>query len=105
MTKQDPGKGSSYRSLCFELLHELKSHVGTSHALVVKTERVLNPPKATQFKRGEENHAALLTPELVKHLRKMRNDGWSYRELAFEFDVDEKHAWRICNGQAWNWVE
>jgi hypothetical protein len=47
----------------------------------------------------------LLTPELVKHLRKMRKDGWSYRELAFEFDVDEKHAWRICNGQAWTWLE
>jgi hypothetical protein len=105
MTKKDPAGGSSYRSLCFELLHELKSYVGTSHAVVIKAERVLNPPEATLFKRGEENRSALLTPELVKHLRKMRKDGWSYRELAFEFDVDEKHAWRICNGQAWRWLE
>ena len=105
MPTKDPAGGSSYRSLCFQLLEELKQHVGTSHAVVVKAERILKPPKGTLFKRGEENHSALLTPELVRHLRKMREDGWSYRELAYEFDIDEKHAWRICKRQVWAWVE
>jgi len=62
-------------------------------------------PQGVKFKRGEENIAALLTPELVRKMRQLRKDGWSYRQLAFEFDVDEKHAWRICNGQAWSWLE
>ena len=105
MTKHDPLGGANYRSLCFQLLTELKDHVGSQHPLVVKTEKMLIPPKNTLFKRGEENRSALLTPDLVRHMRKMRKDGWSYRELAFEFDVDEKHAWRICNGQAWSWLE
>jgi len=38
-------------------------------------------------------------------MRQLQKDGWSYRQLAFEFDVDEKHAWRICNGKAWSWLE
>jgi len=62
-------------------------------------------PQGVKFKRGEENIAALLTPELVRKMRQLRKDGWSYRQLAFEFDVDEKHAWRICNRQAWSWLE
>ena len=62
-------------------------------------------PQGVKFKRGEENISALLTPELVRKMRQLQKDGWSYRQLAFEFDVDEKHAWRICKGQAWSWLE
>ena len=45
-------------------------------------------PQGVKFKRGEENIAALLTPELVRKMRQLQKDGWSYRQLAFEFDVD-----------------
>jgi hypothetical protein len=62
-------------------------------------------PQGFKSKRGEENIAALLTPELVRKMRQLQKDGWSYRQLAFEFDVDEKHAWRICNNQAWTWLK
>ena len=61
-------------------------------------------PEGRKFKRGEENVAALLTPELVRKMRGLRDDGWSYRQLASEFDVDEKHAWRICKRIAWAWL-
>ena len=61
-------------------------------------------PEGRKFKRGEENVAALLTPELVRKMRGLREDGWSYRQLASEFDVDEKHAWRICKRIAWAWL-
>ena len=57
------------------------------------------------FKRGEENIAAILTPELVQKMRKLQAEGWSYRKLADEFDVDPKHAWRICKKIAWSWVD
>ena len=62
-------------------------------------------PEGRKFKRGEENVAALLTPELVRKMRGLRADGWSYRQLASEFDVDEKHAWRICKRIAWGWLD
>ena len=57
------------------------------------------------FKAGEENIAAILTPELVRKLRRLRTEGWTYRQLAFEFDVDEKQAWRICKRIAWGWLD
>ena len=57
------------------------------------------------FKAGEENIAAILTPELVRKLRRLRTEGWSYRQLAAEFDVDEKHACRICKRIAWGWLD
>lgn len=56
------------------------------------------------FKRGEENFAAILTPELVQRLRQLRAQGWSYTQLSDEFGVDRKHAWRICHGIAWSWL-
>ena len=58
-----------------------------------------------RFQQGEENIAAILTPELVRRLRELRATGWSYARLADEFDVDRKHAWRICHGIAWGWVK
>jgi len=106
MTDQFLLGSASYRSLCYELLAELKKHVSKSHPVVIKAENVLKPPpNGRKFQRGENNFAAILTPELVRKMRKLREDGWSYRQLASEFDVDEKHAWRICNRNAWAWVE
>ena len=57
-----------------------------------------------RFKSGEHNIAAILTPELVVKMRKLQKQGWSYSQLSNEFGVDRKHAWRICNGQAWSSV-
>ena len=62
-------------------------------------------PAGRRFKPGEQNIAAILTPELVRKLRQLRTDGWSYRQLAAEFDIDEKHAWRICHRIAWSWLD
>jgi hypothetical protein len=62
-------------------------------------------PRGRPFKAGEENIAAILTPELVRKLRQLQREGWSYRQLAAEFDVDEKHAWRICKRIAWSWLD
>ena len=62
-------------------------------------------PPGRPFKIGEQNYAAILTPELVRKLRRLRTEGWSYRQLAAEFDIDEKHAWRICKRMVWKWVD
>ena len=62
-------------------------------------------PVGRKFKRGEDNIAAILTAELVQKMRQLQKEGWSYRRLASEFDVDEKHAWRICRRIAWGWLD
>jgi len=35
---------------------------------------------AGSFKTGEQNYAAILTPELVRKLRQLQREGWSYRQ-------------------------
>lgn len=62
-------------------------------------------PVGQRFKAGEQNIAAILTPELVRKMRQLQREGWSYRQLAAEFDIDEKHAWRICKRIAWAWLD
>ena len=57
-----------------------------------------------KFKQGELNHCAILTAELVQEMRQMRRGGASYSQLADRFDVDRKHAWRICQRISWSWL-
>ena len=57
------------------------------------------------FKRGEDNFAAFLTEDHVRELRQLRADGLSYQKLADRYEIDKKHAWRICQRIAWSWLE
>lgn len=57
------------------------------------------------FKRGEDNHAVILSEELVRELRQLRTAGLSYQQLADRYEIDKKHAWRICQRIAWGWLE
>ena len=97
--------GVSYRALCAELTDKLEACSGPKEPMVVKARQLLAMPDPSRYKRGEENIAAILTPELVRKMRRLRVEGWSYRQLASEFDVDEKHAWRICKRVAWAWLD
>lgn len=56
-------------------------------------------------KRGEENYAAFLTEDHVRELRQLRVAGLSYQKLADRFEIDKKHAWRICQRIAWSWLD
>ena len=56
-------------------------------------------------KRGEANYAAFLTEDHVRELRRLRADGLSYQQLADRYEIDKKHAWRICQRIAWSWLE
>jgi hypothetical protein len=62
-------------------------------------------PEGKPFKRGEQNHAVILSEELVRELRQLRAEGLSYGKLAERYEIDRKHAWRICNGIAWGWLQ
>jgi hypothetical protein len=61
--------------------------------------------RGRQFQRGEQNRAVILSEELVRELRQLRADGLSYGQLADRYEIDKKHAWRICNGIAWGWLQ
>jgi hypothetical protein len=61
-------------------------------------------PVGRRFKAGEHNFSAVLTPELVRRLRQLRAEGWTYTQLSDEFGIDRKHAWRICHGLVWSWL-
>jgi len=61
-------------------------------------------PIGRRFKAGEHNIAVILTPELVRRLRQLRGEGWTYTQLSDEFGIDRKHAWRICHGLVWSWL-
>lgn len=57
------------------------------------------------FKRGEQNHAVILSEELVRELRQLRIAGFTYQQLADRYEIDKKHAWRICQRIVWGWLE
>jgi hypothetical protein len=46
-----------------------------------------------------------LSEELVRELRQLRAAGLSYQQLADRYEIDKKHAWRICHRIAWRWLE
>jgi len=47
----------------------------------------------------------ILSEELVRELRQLRVDGLSYQQLADRYEIDKKHAWRICQRLAWGWLD
>ena len=106
MTSKRSQSRATYRSLCLQLLTELKLYVEPDHPLVLTVENRLTPPRPTNaFQQGEHNLNAVLTPELVQKMRQLRKNGWSYQKLSDEFDVDRTHARRICTNQAWTCVK
>lgn len=48
---------------------------------------------------GDSHHNARLTNAEVDLLLTLRDEGWSYRELADKFDLSKGGARKICKGQ------
>jgi HNH endonuclease len=51
--------------------------------------------------RGERNHFARLTPELVKKVRALREEDHTYFEIGQILDISKAHARDICIGRRW----
>lgn len=47
---------------------------------------------------GDSHHNARLTDHEVDMLLSLRDEGWSYRQLAEKFDVSKSTAHKICQG-------
>jgi DNA invertase Pin-like site-specific DNA recombinase len=56
------------------------------------------------YKAGEDNPSAFLTEGLVRKMRLLRRLGWSYGQLAKEFQVDRSTAYKICKRLSWRHI-
>ena len=76
----------NWRGLCLELADRLAEHVAADDPLLIYAREGLNKPTPQTFGRGEKNFAAVLTPEKVRELRRLRADGMSYGKLAIRYE-------------------
>lgn len=57
------------------------------------------------YERGENHHGAKLDASMVRLIRKAREDGASFGEIAKQFNLAVGHVFRIVNRKAWEHVE
>lgn len=57
------------------------------------------------YKAGEQNIRARLTADGVREMRRLRGEGWTYRELAKRHGVSVGTAHRAVTGRIWKSVE
>lgn len=93
----------NWRGICTELADRLAEHVPADDPLLTYTRQALGVRPEARFRNGEGN--AVMTPEKVRELRRLRGEGVSYGRLAIRYGIDQKHAWRICTGKAWGWLK
>ena len=94
----------NHYALAMELTERLAEHVPVDDPFLVYARHALTLPPGNCFKRGENNPAAVLTPDDVRRMRAMRRDGKTYPQLAKHYGMSTKQIWRICNHQQWAWV-
>jgi hypothetical protein len=95
----------NHYALAIELVERLAEHVPADDPFLASAKRALSRPTSGQFKTGESNPVAVLTPHDVRQMRKMRADGLTYEQLAVRYGMSAKQMWRICNRKQWSWVE
>ncbi len=94
----------NWRALCLELADRLAEHVPADDPLLIYARQGLVKRTPQPFGRGEKNIAAVLTPEKVRELRRLRAEGMSYGKLAIRYGISKHHAARICARRQWAWV-
>lgn len=95
----------NYHALALELAERLAEHVPAGDPFLCYARQCLTTPAGNCFKRGEDNPAAVLTPDDVRRMRAMRESGKTYPQLAKHYGMSAKQIWRICNREQWAWVE
>lgn len=51
--------------------------------------------------KGEKHGGHKLTNEQVREIRRLRNEGWKYRQLAEKFGVCDRTIGQICRNEYW----
>ena len=95
----------NHYALAIELAERLAAHVPADDPFLVSAKRALSRPTSGQFKKGEGNPVSVLTPDDVRRMRRMRQDGLTYEQLSVHYGISTRQIWRICNREQWAWVE
>ena len=87
---------------------ERAKHDDYFHYLFCLSRKILKDPRERPDKLGRigvNNYSAVLNPAKVRAMRKLREDGWLYRELAVKFKVALQTAQAVCNHLTWQHVD
>ena len=95
----------NHHALALELAERLAEHVPADDPFLSYVNRALAMPTQGRFKRGEGNPSSVLTPDDVRRMRRMREEGLTYGQIAVRFGMSAKQCWRICQREQWAWVE
>jgi DNA invertase Pin-like site-specific DNA recombinase len=57
-----------------------------------------------RFPLGTSQWNAKVTPEIVRAIRKRREEGASYRRLVDGFGMSQTQISRIVRGESWRWL-
>ena len=55
--------------------------------------------------KGEKNSGAKLTENQVLEIRKLKREGWKYKDLTIKFNVEYKAIRRIIIGETWSYLK
>jgi hypothetical protein len=64
----------------------------------------ISNPLISLANRGENNHFAKATPQMVLEIRNLREQGFFYRELAEKFNLSFGCIRKICSNGTWNFL-
>jgi hypothetical protein len=94
----------NYKGVCAALMQRLAEFVPADDPMLLEAKKIVahQPP---QFEKGAKNKSAVLTPDMVRELRQLRREGWSYGRLAIRFGISSRHACRIASNKAWSWMD
>lgn len=95
----------NHHALATELTERLAEYLPANDPFLSFARRALARPAAGGFKRGEHNPANVLTADNVREMRRKREQGLTYGQLAERYGISAKQVWRICKREQWGWVE
>lgn len=95
----------NHHALATELADRLSEHIPADDPFLRYVRRALTMPSGGCFERGENNPSAVLTTDDVRQMRKLREQGMTYGQLAIRYGMSTKQIWRICNREQWAWVD
>jgi len=58
-----------------------------------------------RFNRGDRRPSADRTPEEIREIRKLREDGWTLERIGRKYGISAKAIHNIVNKKRWGWVK
>lgn len=78
-----------------------KNNTPTNLEYVTRSQNLLHAVATTGAYRGERNSQAIITPAIVREIRRQRLNGMSYNQLARHFDLSWGLVRGVVIGRTW----